>query len=117
MNLPCDYFRWGLRGGGVPGGLTLYRGSLVRRLSSRNSSWMLVTSATVLSVVQRGGWAVPLARFTSEYGTLEGVLNAGINLDPKSFWNENGRLYARVSLQTVNVTIQICWPALKSKHG
>lgn len=47
---------------------------------------MLVTSASVLSDVQRGGWAVPLPMLTSENGILEGVLKAGINLDPKSFF-------------------------------
>lgn len=46
--------------------LTWKRGCCVRRDSSRNSSWMLVTSATVLSDVQWGGWAVPLPMFTSE---------------------------------------------------
>lgn len=47
---------------------------------------MLVTSATVLSVVQRGGRAVPLPMFTSEKGILDGVLKAGISLDPMSFY-------------------------------
>lgn len=45
---------------------------------------MLVTSATVLSDVHRGGRATPVPRFTSEYGTLEGVRNAGSSRFPKS---------------------------------
>lgn len=45
---------------------------------------MLVTSASVLSDVQRGGWAVPLPMLTSEKGILEGVLKAGISLEPRS---------------------------------
>lgn len=45
---------------------------------------MLVTSATVLSEVQRGGWAAPVPMFTSEYGILEGVWNAGSSRFPKS---------------------------------
>ena len=69
-----------------PAGQTWYCGSWVRRLSSRNSSWTLVTSATVLSDVQRGGWAEPFPRFTSEKGILEGVLKAGISLVPMSVW-------------------------------
>lgn len=47
---------------------------------------MLVTSASVLSDVHRGGWAVPDPMFTSENGIFEGVLKAGINLDPRSFF-------------------------------
>lgn len=58
----------------------------VRRESSRNSSWMLVTSATVLSDVHQGGWATPVPMLTSEYGILEGVWNAGISRFPKSSW-------------------------------
>lgn len=72
--------------GGPPGVLTWYCGSWLRRLSSLNSSWMLVTSASVLSVVHRGGWAVPFPMLTSENGIFEGVLKAGINLDPRSFF-------------------------------
>jgi len=58
----------------------------VSRLSSLNSSWMVVTSATVLSEVQRGEWAVPFPMFTSENGIFDGVLKAGINREPMSFW-------------------------------
>lgn len=70
--------------------LTWYCGSWVRRLSSLNSSWMLVTSASVLSDVHRGGWAVPFPMLTSEKGIFDGVLKAGISLDPRSFfkWTE-----------------------------
>lgn len=51
---------------------------------------MLVTSAKVLSDVHRGGCAVPFPMLTSENGIFEGVLKAGINLDPRSFlkWKE-----------------------------
>lgn len=81
----------------LPPVLTWYCGSCVRRLSSLNSSWMLVTSASVLSDVQRGGWAVPFPMFTSEKGIFEGVLKAGISLEPRSFfkWRENTPLGGR----------------------
>lgn len=68
--------------------LTSYCGSCVRWLSSLNSSWMLVTSASVLSDVHLGGWAVPFPMLTSENGIFEGVLNAGINLEPRSFFRQ-----------------------------
>lgn len=56
---------------------------------------MLVTSASVLSDVHRGGWAVPFPMLTSENGIFEGVLKAGINLDPRSFfrWREETTLW------------------------
>lgn len=87
---------------------TLYCGSWVRRLSSRNSSWMLVTSAIELSDVHRGGWAVPFPIFTSEKGIFEGVLKAGINLDPRSFWKRQRQIeflhYTRCVCQKSSTT-------------
>lgn len=47
---------------------------------------MLVTSASVLSDVHLGGCAVPFPILTSEKGIFEGVLKAGINLEPMSFF-------------------------------
>lgn len=85
--------------GGPPGVLTWYCASWLRRLSSLNSSWMLVTSASVLSVVHRGGWAVPFPMLTSENGIFEGVLKAGINRDPRSFfkWTEQTWLWRKMT--------------------
>lgn len=101
--------------------VTWYRGSWVRRVSSLNSSWMLVTSATVLSEVQRGGWAVPLPMFTSEYGILDGVLKAGISREPMSFCREGLQITCRhlwmKGTKTQILKYQGCWKAWKTQNS
>lgn len=93
--------------------VTWYCGSSVSRLSSLNSSWMLVTSATVLSEVQRGGCAVPFPMFTSEYGILDGVLKAGINLEPMSFCKEGLFIIGRqLKLKSTIMTRYFCKPMM-----
>lgn len=73
---------------------------------------MLVTSAKVLSDVHRGGCAVPFPMLTSENGIFEGVLKAGISLDPRSFfkWKEDAeakkKMFRLLRLPTVPKTIR-----------
>lgn len=59
-------------------------GSLVMRLKSRNSNWIVVTSLVELSGDHLGECAIIVAKFTSEYGIPDGELNAGINRLPNS---------------------------------
>ena len=100
---------------GPPGVLTWYCGSWVRRLSSLNSSWMLVTSARVLSAVHRGGWAVPFPMLTSENGIFEGVLKAGINLDPRSFLKQREETELQVVTASSVCSIQTAVQQKKKK--
>lgn len=105
--------------GDPPGELTWYNGSWVMWLSSLNSNWMLVTSASVLSDVHRGGWAVPFPMLTSEKGIFEGVLKAGINLDPRSFfnWKEETELQGKITfLPLISIVQFINLSSLNLEH-
>lgn len=59
-------------------------GSPVKRLRSRNSSWIVVTSEVVESAFHLGGCAFFVPKLMSEYGTPEEVLKLGNIRKPNS---------------------------------
>ena len=85
--------------------LTAYFFSPVILERSLNSICMVVTSDVLLSGPQRGAWALPDSRLTSEYGTLDLELKQGSKRSASSTCSREQIIQSAVSLAGAAISI------------